>query len=88
MERDEASLLVIRVREEADGGRTVDAFVEAPLIYLDHWAVIELAKPSVLQDRFTAALHRAGTVAFSWINVLELGSVSRGDKTALTASST
>lgn len=44
-----------------------------PLIYLDHWALRRLAAGPTEQRRFLAALDVRGTLAFSLMNVAEIG---------------
>lgn len=50
---------------------------EAPVVYLDHWALSELAADKSLSARFATALEaRGGTLALSWANLSEFSKVT------------
>jgi len=50
----------------------VRQYLTHPSVYLDHWALLEFSENEALGNRLTQALKTSnGTLAFSWLNLLE-----------------
>ena len=59
-----------------DGGY-INQWCAPPTVYLDHWAWIKISKNEILAERFSRALKaRNGTLAFSWLNIIEFSKVA------------
>lgn len=55
---------------------------EKPTVYLDHWAWRKISETEHLATRFAYALKALqGTLAFSWLNVIEFGRLSDEQQT-------
>lgn len=68
---------MIRLSTDDHTPLRVDQWCEAPTIYLDHWAIRKLSENEVLGSRFLNAVRaRNGTVALSWLNLVEFSRVS------------
>lgn len=50
-------------------------------IYLDNWALVNIAKDQLLKQRFLAALRKNGSLLFSFTNAVEIGGPA-GDSAA------
>jgi len=62
-------------------GRTGDLeivqYCGTPTVYLDHWALRRISEKETFASRFTEALKsRNGTLALSWLNVVEFAKVT------------
>jgi hypothetical protein len=67
---------MIELTLNKDGG-FVKQWCAKPTVYLDHWAWIKISKDEVLAKRFSRALKaRNGTLAFSWLNIIEFSKVT------------
>ena len=55
-----------------DGVPYAEMWTENPSIYLDHWAIRNLASDTALQNDFFAAFKDRGTLMFSIMNVVEI----------------
>ena len=65
----------------AGGQPTARQFIERPLVYLDHWAWMDLADDGDRRRAFIRALkQRGGTLAFSLVNWVECADVSDIDR--------
>lgn len=65
---------MIEVTQEGDDTYIVTVGTREPLIYLDHWAVVKLAKNTSLQRRFINAFRaKKCTLLFSSLNIVEIG---------------
>lgn len=54
--------------------------VTSPSVYLDLWALMDFAEDDALRDRLVAVLRRrGGTLAVSWVLLLEFSKVARDD---------
>jgi len=52
--------------------------MEAPAVYLDHWAAMDIAENQESADRFKEIiLRRQGTLMLSWINLLEFSEIKK-----------
>jgi hypothetical protein len=59
----------------------IDHRPESPMVYLDHWALRRFSEDKVLRDRLVAAIDdTCGTLAVSWINVMEFSRVTDPDQ--------
>jgi len=64
---------MIRLTGGEDGKILCAAQLEGISVYLDNWALIDLAKGCAhRRKRFVDALQRGGTLFFSWTNAVEL----------------
>ncbi len=53
----------------------------SPTVYLDHWALRRFSEDSTLATRFTTTLKsRNGTLALSWLNLVEFTKVKIGEQ--------
>jgi len=60
------------IKPNGYGGFIVAQRLQKPVIYLDHWAIRMFSDVQEVQNRFIAALHRAGaTWLFSQLNLFE-----------------
>jgi hypothetical protein len=67
---------VIQFIAQADGVR-VEQWCEGPTVYLDHWAWRRISEDPSLAQEFAMALARArGTLAMSWLNLIEFAKVT------------
>jgi len=67
---------MIRLHPHPDGFRVAQDLY-SPCVYLDHCAFRKISESESLADRFTRALLlRGGTLALSWLNVVEFSKVS------------
>lgn len=67
---------MITLSVNTDGDIQVRQSDASPTVYLDHWALGEISEDKHLTDRFVAALEaRQGTLAFSWVNLVEFSKV-------------
>ncbi len=57
-----------RARDE----RRVTFVTREPLVYLDQWAISNIARQERLRQRFLKTLDRHGTLMFSWANAAEI----------------
>lgn len=70
-------VMVMTIQPNGQGGYIVAQKLRKPVVYLDHWAIRMFCDARPLQDRFLAALHRAGaTWLFSQINLFEFVAVT------------
>lgn len=67
---------MIRLTVNDEGSLNVIQHCVPPTVYLDHWAWRKISESGVLTKRFSSALKsRNGTLAFSWINIIEFNKV-------------
>ena len=67
---------MIELTINEDGG-FINQWCAAPTIYLDHWAWRKISECETLTNRFSHALKsRNGTLAFSWLNIIEFSKVT------------
>lgn len=65
---------MIEVTKGKNDNYFVTVGTRAPLVYLDNWAVIKIARNVDWQRRFVSALkQKEGTLLFSILNIIELG---------------
>jgi hypothetical protein len=65
-----------------DGDFIVGQQLLAPAVYLDQWALLDFADDERLGRRMTVALEKAsGTLALSWINLVEFSKISDAKQT-------
>ncbi len=66
---------------DAVGKPTARQFIERPLVYLDHWAWMDLADDGDRRSAFVEALkRRRGTLGFSHVNWVECADVADIDR--------
>jgi hypothetical protein len=64
---------MIRVSADGKGGVIVEVRLERlPAIYLDQFALADLAKNDVRRKQFLRTFQRQGTLLFSWTNALDV----------------
>ena len=63
---------MVRVSPIKDGKSTVEMFSEAPIIYLDHWALRKISVQPDWRRRFLGAFKSRGTLLFSVVHLAEL----------------
>jgi hypothetical protein len=57
-----------------------------PVVYLDQWALIDISQRQSEAERFAGILkERNGTLALSWINLMEFGKAKQGTPAAVDA---
>jgi hypothetical protein len=72
---------MIKLRGISETGLELVQAAEDPVVYLDHWALCELAKDKNLGARFAGALEaRGGTLALSWANLSEFSKVTNKEQ--------
>ena len=58
-------------------GNFINQWCAPPTVYLDHWAWRKISESETLTNRFSRALKsRNGTLAFSWLNIIEFSKVT------------
>jgi hypothetical protein len=63
-------------------GVNVDHRFVSPTVYLDHWAWRKISESDMLTNRFSNALKsRGGTLAISWLNLVEFSKVTDEQQT-------
>ncbi len=68
---------MIELTINKDDSFNVNQWCVAPTVYLDHWAWIKISESETLTNRFSRALKsRNGTLAFSWLNIIEFSKVT------------
>lgn len=72
---------MVRLEMRADGTPIVIQQDSPPTVYLDHWALRKFSQNPALTQRFTCALEkRGGTLALSWLNLVEFSKVINPDQ--------
>lgn len=73
---------MIKLTINKEGNLYVDEWCIPPTVYLDHWAWRKISESKTLTNRFSSALKaRGGTLAFSWLNIIEFGKVTVEEQT-------
>ena len=73
---------MIELTVNANGSFNVKQSCISPTVYLDHWAWRKISESETLSDRFSRALKsRNGTLAFSWLNIIEFKEVTDPEQT-------
>lgn len=66
-------MFMIKVRAKENDIYEISAFARSPTVYLDHWAVVKIAKRTEWKDRFIKTLHeKNGTFFISIMNIHEI----------------
>lgn len=72
---------MIRLSTDDNTPLRVDQWCETPTVYLDHWAIRKLSENKLQSSRFVTAVRaKNGTVALSWLNLVEFSRVSDNDQ--------
>jgi hypothetical protein len=72
---------MIELTVNANGSFNVKQWCAPPTVYLDHWAWRKISESEMLTKRFSRALKsHNGTLAFSWLNIIEFGKVTDEDQ--------
>lgn len=68
---------MIQFTTNKEGRLYVEEWCVSPTVYLDHWAWVKISRSETLATRFSSALKaRGGTLAFSWLNLVEFSKVT------------
>jgi hypothetical protein len=68
---------MIQISSSDNAPFRIDQWCTSPTAYLDHWAIRELSESKALSVRLVEAVQaRGGTVALSWLNLVEFSRVS------------
>jgi hypothetical protein len=68
-------------RSEKNGALTVTQQQTSPVVYLDHWALLDFSEDTALSSRFAGALKmRGGTLAISWANLIEFSKITNSNQ--------
>lgn len=68
---------MINLTVNSEGQIVASQQTESPSVYLDHWAMMDIAQDEKLAERFVKTIHRRkGTLELSYLNLLEFSEVT------------